>query len=187
MAQMTVNKVLHGVTRALAQAHPDARIYDEEVPQELNPPAFFVKLLNMEQVQDLRNRYWRYHSFDIHYFDPTYSNVAMNDVAELLYDKMRLIDIDGRLHRGISMSHEIVDRVLHFFVDYNIKVKYVEPEAPKMEVLDMGENIKNKMVPAWLSWKQVDLSHQLKPGYDPNAPSTDLLNEILGENIWTSR
>lgn len=138
-----VNKVLHGITRTLRGLFPDYRIYDEEVPQDLHPPAFFVKLLTMEQLQELGIRYWRYHSFDIHYFDPNYSNVAMHNMAEQLYEHLRWIEIDGKLYRGTSLNHEIVDRVLHFFVDYNFMVKHVEPVPQTMEELELEEGIKS--------------------------------------------
>lgn len=139
---ITINRVLFAVSRKLREIYPDFRIYNEEAPQDLDPPAFFVKLLQTEQEQELRIRYWRYHFFDIHYFDPQHSNVSMHDVAEQLYDQLRLIDVDGILARGTSMNHEIVDRVLHFFVDYNIRVKEIEPEVPTMEELDLEEELK---------------------------------------------
>lgn len=187
MPVITINKVLNGVTRTLNNHFPEVRIYNEETPQDLNPPAFYVKLLTMNQDQDLGPRYWRYHTFDIHYFDPNYSNVACHEVAEQLYEHLRLIEIDGYLYRGISMNHEIVDRVLHFFVDYNFMVRRDEPEKPKMEELDLVEGIKGDMVPAWLSWKPIDLTHRIKSTFDLSAPSTDLLNEIFSKNIWVSR
>lgn len=139
---MTVKKVLHGVTKRLADQFPDARIYDEEAPQDLNPPAFFVKLLNTEQTQDLGPRYWRHHSFDVHYFSPGYRNTDMHDTAEELYDILRLIEVNGRQCRGTSMNHEIVDRVLHFFVDYNVLVREELPDVPDMRTLDLEEGTK---------------------------------------------
>lgn len=139
---MTINKVLHGVTRKLGTHFPESKIYTEESPQALDPPAFFVKLLQGEQTQDLRNRYWRYHSFDIHYFSPGYRNTDYHTMAEQLYDHLRYIEIDGKLYRGTSMNHEIVDRVLHFFVDYNLMVKHLEPQDPKMQELEQEGGVK---------------------------------------------
>lgn len=180
---ITINKVLHSVTRKLAELFPDAQIYNEEAPQDLDPPAFFVKLLQVEQEQELGVRYWRYHSFDIHYFDPGYKNVSMHDVAEQLYDHLRLIEVDGRPTRGTSMNHEIVDRVLHFFVDYNIRVREDVPLDPTMQQLEFKEGVDGDYMPAWLPYPKVNLDHYLKPRFDLNASSTDFLNELLGPNI----
>jgi len=140
---MKLNKVLHAITRKLASRYPTHHIYDEEVPENLNPPAFFVKLLNPSQEQELGNRYMRYHSFDIHYFDPNYSNISMQNVADELFDILEWLEVDGHPIRGTSMNTEIVERVLHFFVDYNFTIKRYEEPRPKMNDLDLKEDIKD--------------------------------------------
>lgn len=140
---ITVNKVVFGITRTLANSFPEANIYVEEVPQEIQPPAFFVKLIQVEQTQDLGPRHWRYHPFDIHYFSPNKSNVEMQEVAEQLYDLLRWIEIEGKTYKGTNLNHQIVDRVLHFFVDYNFIVRHLEPEIPSMKELDIEEGLKS--------------------------------------------
>lgn len=140
--EVTINKVLYGVTKTLDTYFPDTTIYEDEIKVDLSPPAFFVKLLQSEQTQELGRRYHRVHSFDIHYFAPSKKNSEMHNMAEDLYQKMRLIDIDGKLHRGTGMNHEIVDQVLHFFVDYNFKVYDEKPQVPSMQTLDQEEGIK---------------------------------------------
>lgn len=140
---ITINKVLYGITKKLASNFPDDDIYVDEVPQDLNPPAFFVAMIDSAQTQALDIRYWRYHSFDIHYFADGYKNEDMQDMVEQLYELMRWIEIDGRPYRGINLRHEIVDRVLHFFVEFNILVRHVEDEAPDMQTLEVEEVIEN--------------------------------------------
>ncbi|HEK5039646.1 TPA: hypothetical protein SOL92_003958, partial [Clostridioides difficile] len=46
-------------------------------------------------------------------------NFEINEIAEMLLEELEYIEIDGDLVRGTNMNFEIIDNVLHFFVDYN--------------------------------------------------------------------
>lgn len=124
---ITVNIVRDSVITALGQCFPNINAYGEESDQGFEEPYFYVKLFPVSQNQLLGQRYQRNHSFDIHYFAGT--NEALHDMAEQLYDKMELISVDVDLIRGTGMRHQIVDGVLHWFVDYNFQVmRSVEPD-----------------------------------------------------------
>lgn len=120
MVRVTAKSIRDGVVLALSEMYPDLNIYDEEIPQGFKSPCFFVKLLTMSQDQELGRRHMRSHNFDIHFFPtgPNYNSGAL-EVAESLYESLRFVEIDGAKYMGTAMNHEIVDRVLHFFVDYN--------------------------------------------------------------------
>lgn len=133
---VTINSIRDGVISTLSRHFPDADVYGERIAEDLKPPAFFVKLLDADQTQELGIRYLRSHMFDIHYFAPEKSNEEYHDMAELLYDIMDLIEIDGAMYHGTGMKHQIIDEVLHFFVDYNFPVKRVIPEPPKMREME---------------------------------------------------
>lgn len=130
---ITVNDVRRAVMSALAARFPDTRVYGEKSAQGFVVPAFFVFMFPVYHTQELGRRYLRRHSFDVHYF-PTgdYENDEMHDVAEQLYDVLEIINANGKPIRGTAMRHEIVDGVLHFFVDYNFHVRRELPEVPKM-------------------------------------------------------
>ena len=49
---------------------------------------------------------------------------------------------DGVLYQGRGMNHEIVDGVLHFFVDYAFRVRREFPEPPKMGSLEQEGYVK---------------------------------------------
>lgn len=136
MTMVTINDIRTAVFHRLSERFPDIKRYGEEIRQGFEEPCFFVKLLTASQTQELDIRYMRTHSFDIHYFPVDNSNNEAHDMAEQLYDTLELIEFNGALYRGINMNHEIVDGVLHFFVDYNFHVRRIVPDVPKMESLE---------------------------------------------------
>ncbi len=143
MGAITFNLVRDSVISALDQNFPSIVIYGEEIKQGLEEPCFFVKLFPASQEQLLGRRYQRNHSFDIHYYpveaeegEEQRQNEDMHEMAERLYDKMELVPVLGGLMRGVKMRHEIVDGVLHFFVDYNFQVvREAEPD-PTMQTME---------------------------------------------------
>jgi len=52
MAGTTFEDVIHAVTLRLREAFPDYSIFVEDVPQNLDPPAFFVRLLTVGHVHE---------------------------------------------------------------------------------------------------------------------------------------
>jgi 3'-phosphoadenosine 5'-phosphosulfate (PAPS) 3'-phosphatase len=142
MSQVTINDVRYAVHAALDAAFPDIPIAGEEIKQNLNPPCFFVKLLEPEHTQELGRRYMRHHPFDVHYFAPDRRNDDMYDMAEKLTTALQQIEVAGRPVRGTGMRFEIVDEVLHFFVEYNFHVWAPQPNDPVMQTLDVQEGLK---------------------------------------------
>src|SRR5690606_38529812 len=142
MSVVTINDIRTAVFHQLAERVPDIKRYGEEIRQGFEEPCFFVKLLNASQTQELNTRYMRTHSFDIHYFPQNNSNEEAHDMAEKLYDVMELIELNEALYKGINMNHEIVDGVLHFYVDYDFHVRRIVPDVPKMENMEQEGWIK---------------------------------------------
>jgi len=139
---VTFNDVRYAVHAALDAVFPDIPIHDEEIPQKLEPPCFFVRLLEPELTQELGRRFLRYHPFVVRYFAPDRSNTAMYDVAEQLTKALQQIQVAGRPVRGTGMRFEIVDDVLHFFVNYDFHVWAPRPDDPAMASLDVQEGLK---------------------------------------------
>lgn len=141
---VTVNSIRSGVILALSDLFPEMDIYGEGIEQDFDAPCFFVKLLTTGQDREMDRRYRRSYSFDIHYF-PTSAdpNEEAHGMAEQLYDKLRQVNIDGELYRGAGMNHEVVDEVLHFFVDFNFHVFAEKPPGIKMQTLEQEGYLKN--------------------------------------------
>ncbi|ASS76820.1 hypothetical protein CIG75_18985 [Tumebacillus algifaecis] len=127
---MTSNDVRNGVFGALKERFPEVKRYGEAIKQGLNGPCFFVRLLSAQHDRELDRRYKRAHSFDIHYFAS--SNEDAHAVAEQLYDCLEYIIVADGKCRGTRMRHEVVDGVLHFFVDYDFHV--MRPTAPQPQM-----------------------------------------------------
>ncbi|MEG6521135.1 phage tail terminator family protein [Desulfotomaculum sp. 1211_IL3151] len=136
-----VNDVREAVIAALNQHFPDIEIYGEEIKQGFEEPCFFVKLFPVAQDREFGRRYKRYHSFDIHYFAAT--NEDMHVMAERLYEHMEYIKVSGGTARGKKLRHEIVDGVLHFFVDYDFHIIREKQPYPKMQELEQEGYIKH--------------------------------------------
>lgn len=142
MSIVTINDVRRAVMVALNRQFPTIKIYGEEIVQGFEAPAFFVKLLSTAQTQELGPRYARMYSFDVHYFPLDGQNEDAFDIAEKLYEVLEVIEYNGVQYRGTNMNHEVVDRVLHFFVAYNVHVRRVAPEAPMMQNMEQEGYIK---------------------------------------------
>lgn len=140
--RVTINDVRYAVHTALDTAFPDNAIMGEEIKQGLNPPCFFVRLLEPSHDQELGRRFIRYHPFVVRYYAPERTNADMYDMAEKLTAALQWITVVDRPIRGTGMRFEIVDEVLHFFVNYKFHVWAQKPEYPAMQKLDVEEGLK---------------------------------------------
>lgn len=133
MQEVTINTIRDGVILALSLLFPDMDIYGEKIPEGFEAPCFFVKLLTGNQTHELNRRYSRAHAFDIHFFPggKDYNRNA-HEMADKLYESLREVSINGSIYRGTGMTHEVVDDVLHFFVDINFHVIRQKAEVSKM-------------------------------------------------------
>ena len=124
----------------------DTKIYSEGIEQNFKEPCFYVKELRSNQDRELGNRYKRGHLYDIHYFpNPNSStkNADMREMAEILYDQMEYIKVEGRPLMGLDMSHEIIEGILHFFVRYPVYLYKETEHIPVMENLEQQGGLKD--------------------------------------------
>lgn len=138
-----LNKIITGISQALDNEFNDNdeeyEIYTDNVEQGLNTPCFFIFSLKPSSKQLIGNRYDRKYPFDIHYFPKDEnSRNEINEVIERLYLAFEYIEVDGDLVRGTSMNAEIIDNVLHFFVDFNMIVKKEKEPIETMGSLDIN-------------------------------------------------
>lgn len=138
---ITVNDVRDGVIAALKAAYPERKVYDEEIKQGFSSPCFFVKILTAGQNREVGRRYKREHSLDVHGYADT--NDELRVVVENLFTTLEYVSVPGGSVRGIRMNHEIVDGVLHFFVDYDFRVVRENTPEVKMQTLAQEANFKD--------------------------------------------
>lgn len=118
-----INHIIDGISIKLNQVFGDNyEIYSEDVKQDLKEPCFFISSLSVNPTPLIGPRSFREHPFDIHYFPSSKRkpNREINDVLSQLIDGMEYIEVTGDLVRGTKMNGEIVDGVLHFFVNYDM-------------------------------------------------------------------
>jgi hypothetical protein len=132
-----VNDIILGIAEKIrtAYAQGDYKLYTESIEQGFDEPCFFVQLITQAQTQRLGNRYRETHSFDVMYF-PTEDgneNEECHNVSEELYQLLEYIAVDSDLIRGTNLNSKVQEKVLHFFVDYNVSIVRVKPEEEKME------------------------------------------------------
>ena len=129
-----LNKIIIGISQALdAEFNSENEgyiIHTENVEQGLEEPCFFIFSLKPSSKQLVGNRYERKYPFDIHFFPDTELvdgistiNNQLNEVTERLFTALEYITVDNSLVRGTSINAEIVDNVLHFFINFNMIVK----------------------------------------------------------------
>jgi hypothetical protein len=138
---VTYNHVRYALNAALDTAFPTIPLSGEEIKQELDPPHFFVRLLEPDHTQELGQRYRRDHPFVVRYFSAKRTNEEMYDMAEQLTSALKRITVGGRQCQGQGMRFQIVDEVLHFFVTYSLLVWEQLPNDPAMKILEQEGKI----------------------------------------------
>lgn len=115
----------------------------EETRQGFEPPCFFVAEINAAQQSGLQDRYYRIYSFDVQYHAANQSNVELEAMGEQLAEE--LVFLPEPKLTGRNISYRVVDKVLHFMVDYMVGLKRLR-EYPKMQQLreEVGINERDR-------------------------------------------
>ena len=140
MAISVTNQIKNAIMEKLKQEFPDYKRYGEEIKQGFQAPCFFLAVINTSSKQKMiGKRYQRTISLDVHFFPAKQENQneQMYDMRDLLYLILEVLHIDGQILRGSEMNYEIVDGVLHFFVDYKVFVYREVVKDPVMEDLNI--------------------------------------------------
>ncbi|HGT0002582.1 TPA: DUF6838 family protein [Clostridioides difficile] len=138
-----LNNIIDGISVKLDKSFGEKyTIYSEDVEQGINEPCFFIVTLNPSKTPYPSGRELKKNSFDVHYFPHSEDkNFEINEIAEMLLEELEYIEIDGDLVRGTNMNFEIIDNVLHFFVDYNyFTIK--SNDTDKMDTVELFGGLK---------------------------------------------
>lgn len=135
-----VNDIINGISNALYDNFEGVEIYSDRLEQGFKEPCFFILSLISSEDRLLGDRAKRTLQFDIHYF-PKGGNDEIHEVEQNLYGVLRRIKLlNGDMLNGLKLHSEVVDRVLHFFVQYVPIIRYAGDEPEIME------NLKHKTV-----------------------------------------
>lgn len=121
------------------------KIYQNDVEQGLKEPCFFIAVLKPDISPLLNNRFMSRNPLDIQYFPVSgRNNDEMFRVAGNLMECLAFITLpNGDVLHGTAMSYEVVDGVLHFFVNYNLTLCRLS-EKPVMGDLGMAVGTKKE-------------------------------------------
>lgn len=134
-----LNEIIKGVSMMLKNTFGDGyKVYENDVKQGLKPPCFFIGVLKPELSPLVGKRYLSTNPLDVRFIPLDGGrNAEMFSVAAELLEALEFITLpSGDLLHGTKMNYEVVDGVLHFFVNYNLTL--IKPiDDPKMETLDL--------------------------------------------------
>lgn len=133
MAASITNQIRIAMTKALKKQFPDYKVYGEEIKQGFQAPCFFLAVINTNSKQKMiGKRYLRTISLDVHFFSEKNEeqNEQMYEMGDLLYPLLEVLQLEEQILQGSEMNFEIIDGVLHFFVDYKVFVyRQTEPDV----------------------------------------------------------
>lgn len=134
-----INEIIKGVSIKLNTAFEGKyKIYQNDVEQGFTIPCFFISALKPDIAPLQKNRFMNRNPLDVHYFPTSRrNNSEMFKVAGDLMECLEFITLpNGDVLHGTSMSYEVEDGVLHFFVNFNLTLSRPSEETP-METLDV--------------------------------------------------
>ena len=122
-----INEIIKGVSMKLnATFGAGYKIYQNDVEQGFK---------DISPLQ--KNRFMNRNPLDVHYFPISgRNNAELFTMAGDLMECLEFITLpNGDVLHGTSMSYEVQDGVLHFFVNYNLTLRR-ETEETAMETLE---------------------------------------------------
>lgn len=138
-----INSIIAGISSALFEVFRYENFKDE-IGQDLSPPCFYIACIEPEKKNYIGTRALLNNHFVIQYFPESEddSRGECYSVGEKMYECLEVIRVDGFLLRGTEMKFEIMDGVLHFFVDYNVFVRKAAEQKETMGSLQGSIRVK---------------------------------------------
>lgn len=137
-----IDSIIAGISNALYDVF-GYKNFKNEIPQDLNPPCFYISCLDPKIKKYIGTRYLQRNHFVIQYF-PSAGDDPKGEcygVGERMFECLEVIPVDDFFLRGTEMRFELVDGVLHFFVDYNAFLRKAV-QKDKMETLQDAVHVK---------------------------------------------
>ena len=111
-----INAIMESISISLHAEFGDTyEIYREVKKQGLKEPCFFIQCLNPTNKLFFHKRYFRQNQFCIQ------------------YSCLEYLEVEGSLVMGTKMRYEVMEGILHFFVNYDMFVYKAGEPLPVME------------------------------------------------------
>ena len=140
-----INSIIESISITLNAEFGDKyKIHREEKKQGLKEPCFFIQCLNPTEELFFWKRYFRKNQFCIQYFpeNKLHGKEECYAVGERLFSCLEYLDVGGDLVMGTKRKYEVVDGILHFFVNYDLFVYKVAEPVPFMEEVSSETHVK---------------------------------------------
>ena len=140
-----INSIIESISITLnAESGDKYKIHREEKRQGLKEPCFFIQCLNPTEELFFWKRYFRKNQFCIQYFpeNKLHGKEECYAVGERLFSCLEYLDVGGDLVMGTKRKYEVVDGILHFFVNYDLFVYKVAEPVPFMEEVSSETHVK---------------------------------------------
>ena len=138
-----INDIMNAISIKLHEVFGDGyKIYLNDVKQGLTEPCFLITVVDYskEPLLDVRSK--RILPFDVLFF-PSAGKSQCYEVADQMMNELDFITLlDGDMMHGTEMRAEIVDDVLHFFVNYNFIAIVEQEQEDSMETLNIQNSTK---------------------------------------------
>lgn len=124
---MKINDIIAAIAIKLEKVFGDVyEIYDDEMPQEFNRPAFFIQFLSLEQIQQTNKR-WRINTlFNVQYFPQNGRAEAANMTLKIQQALKEITLFNGSLMQSTGAKSEVVDGIANNFMNFNFFLQEVE-------------------------------------------------------------
>lgn len=136
-----INDIITAISTAIFTQFPEANIYTEPVEQGLVEPAFYIHCINVDQSDLIAGRFRQSMPFEVVYF-PLNGVADINSTLPALLVALKLITLEnGQKLSGYNIKGQVIDDLLHVFVDYDMVVKVVTEPVDNMEELKITGGI----------------------------------------------
>lgn len=124
---MEINDIMVAISRKLQEVFgSNYKKYMDEIPQGFKTPAFFIQFLNLEQVQQLGQRWKVNVQVNVQYFPKNGASESQNMSLKVQQALNEVTLLNGNLMRSTSQSSEVVDGIGHNFMNFNFFLKEVK-------------------------------------------------------------
>jgi hypothetical protein len=138
---MTTNSIMDAIATVLRPL--GAEVNTDEVKQGHRDDSFFIDLINMVPVRQMRNTWMVSYSFDVIYF--TLSKTAAYSMADQLILLLSNLTTDDGGVKGSNISYRYADAdALHFLVTYTSRVYQPVEAGTLMKTNTISGNVKGE-------------------------------------------
>ncbi|MEG0297621.1 MAG: hypothetical protein RR620_12955 [Clostridium sp.] len=142
MAKILSETVKSAISLKIKSNYPDVNIYKNKVKQGMKMPCFFISQIDTSQEKVSKTVYKRDYVFNIRYHIDASTRTELDEVGIDLLGILDQLEIDKDMFFGNKLRYEIIDEVLHVFVNYSIRLVKEDEGGIPMETLDIKGGMK---------------------------------------------